>query len=83
MVPASTPKSENAFSLRVLAPVVTLQLCNQVRSLKFKPGLKRVARTNGSIQCIEGDFTAPEQKAWDDLFVEVRRGQDNHRVTRP
>jgi len=43
----------------------------KVLSLKFKPSVKRVGRTNGRIAFIEGGMTKVEQAAWEDLFEEV------------
>lgn len=40
-----------------------------VRGLPFKPGLRRVERTNARVRYIEGDFTPPEHAAWVTQFT--------------
>jgi phosphoribosylaminoimidazolecarboxamide formyltransferase/IMP cyclohydrolase len=43
----------------------------QVRSLAFRPDVKRVERTNARVRLIEGDFTPPEHAAWAALFEQT------------
>jgi phosphoribosylaminoimidazolecarboxamide formyltransferase / IMP cyclohydrolase len=40
----------------------------RVLELPFKAGVRRVDRTNARVRYIEGDFTAPELAAWQELF---------------
>ncbi|HKI99339.1 MAG TPA: phosphoribosylaminoimidazolecarboxamide formyltransferase [bacterium] len=41
----------------------------RVLELPFKPGVRRVDRTNARVRYIEGDFTTPEYAAWQTLFT--------------
>ncbi|MDH5752453.1 MAG: phosphoribosylaminoimidazolecarboxamide formyltransferase [Deltaproteobacteria bacterium] len=45
-----------------------LRMHPRVLDLPFKPGVKRVDRTNARVRFIEGDFTAPEYEQWKTLF---------------
>jgi len=40
----------------------------KVNSLPFKKEDKKVQRINARVRYIEGDFTAPEKKEWDEYF---------------
>lgn len=43
----------------------------KVRSLRFKPSVKRQARVNARVRYIEGDFTPQEHAEWATQFEEV------------
>jgi phosphoribosylaminoimidazolecarboxamide formyltransferase/IMP cyclohydrolase len=43
----------------------------RLRTLPFRPDIKRVERTNARVRLIEGEFTPPEHAAWAALFDRV------------